>query len=50
MSFFFIFFTAWVTIDSWESWIRPVIFLARSYLKCRFTIENVSSMGLNWGL
>ena len=50
MSFFFIIFTVCFTSDSWGSWIRPVIFLARSYLKCRLTIEKVNSMGLYSGL
>jgi hypothetical protein len=50
MSFFLIIFTAYITIDSWESWIRPVIFWARNALKFRLTMENVSSIGLYYGL
>ena len=50
MSFFLIIFTACFTIDSWESWTRPVIFCAHNALKLRFTMEKVSSMGLYYGL
>ena len=46
MSFFFNIFTACFTIDSWESWNRPVIFYARSDRKLRLTMLKLSSIGL----
>lgn len=47
MSFFFTLYTAYETMASWLSWMRPMNFLALRALKCRLTWLKTSSIGLN---
>ena len=48
MSFFFTLYTAYETMASWLSWMRPMNFLALRALKCRLTWLKMSSIGLNF--
>ena len=49
MSFFFNFWNAYSTIDSWLSCMMPTNFLARSWRKFLFTIEKQDSTALKSG-